>query len=195
MFALLLVAGLLVFSPVSDQYLSGRSENLQQGSTVAREILWQASLNIALDHPILGIGSDKFNSVSTQYQSSVDSSYIAYEKREYWSYRTLGNEPPHNDFLNTWVSYGVLALIVFIGLFILIIRIFLNSYNISRNGFVKGISLGFAAAFIAYGINSLYHNMLSTSPLFWILAGFALAISKLAVARTASVDNRISERK
>ncbi len=160
------------------------SESEQQDSAVARQILWQAGLSIALDHPVLGIGSEKFNSVSTQYQSNVDPSLRAYEKRNYWGYHTLGNEPPHNDFLNMWVSYGTLALILFIWLFIAILRNSINSYHRSSNSFIKGLSIGLAAALIVYGVNAFYHNLLATMSLFWILGGLSLATTKLALNKT-----------
>ncbi len=134
---------------------------------------------MALDHPIIGIGNANFNTLSTQYQSKVDSSLLAYEKQEYWSYRTLGSEPPHNDFINFWLSYGTPALIVFIWIFLMVARNFIYSYRISRNSFLRGLSIGLAAALVAYGINAIYHNVMATIPLFWILAGFSLAVSKL----------------
>ncbi len=179
----LLVAIILIFSPLGNQYLAGRSAAVQEDSAVSRIILWEAGANIALDHPVLGIGSGNFNTLSTQYQSSVDSSLLAYEKREYWSYRTLGSEPPHNDFINIWLSYGTPALIFFIGLFVLIISNFTLAYRRSRSFFIRGLSIGLAAALVAYGVNALYHNMISTMPLFWILGGLSLALAKLALQR------------
>jgi hypothetical protein len=179
MAVLLALAAFLMISPLAGQYFSGRSEDVQADSTVSRQILWQAGVNIALDHPILGIGMGNFSSVSPDYQANVDRSLIAYEKREYWGYRTLGSEPPHNDFINIWLSYGTLALIVFVGLFFLTISNLLKAFHRSRSTFVKGVSVGLAAALVSYGVNAIYHNMIATMPLFWIIAGLSLALAKL----------------
>jgi O-antigen ligase len=86
--------------------MSGRSAEIQTDSTISRIILWQAGTNIALNNPLLGIGAENYITESRQYQSKVDSDLIAYEKRGFWGYRTLGNEPPHNDFINVWSGYG-----------------------------------------------------------------------------------------
>ena len=180
------LALILMLSPLSSQYLSGRSAVVQEESTVSREILWQAGVNIAISHPVLGIGSSNFNSLSTQYQSAVNPSLIAYEKQQYWSYRTLGNESPHNDFINIWLSYGTPALILFLWLFIAVLNNFLRAYRISNSDFLKGLAVGLAAALVGYGINTLYHNMLATMPLFWILAGFSLALARLALSQNAN---------
>jgi len=185
MAAAILISGFMLLSPLVGQYVEGRSESMQEGSTIARQILWQASVNIALDHPVLGIGSDNFISLSREYESTVDNSLIAYERQNYWSFRTLGNDAPHNDFLNIWVSYGTLALIVYIWIFFAVMRNFLDSYRLTRSKFIKGLAVGFAAALIAYGINAFYHNLIATMSLFWILAGFSLAISKIAFSKSA----------
>jgi O-antigen ligase len=189
--AIILISGILASSPLADQYISGRSQDTQEDSTVSRLILWQAGLSIALDHPLIGIGSGKeqFTSISEQYQSKVDRSLIAYEKRAYWGYRTLGNEPPHNDFLNIWLSFGIFALIVFIWLFIVTIRNYLSAYRKSRSSFIKGLSIGLAAALIAYVVNAFYHNVMAAMSLFWILAGFSLAINKITLLRASSINN------
>jgi O-antigen ligase len=180
---MLIISGILVISPLGGQYIAGRPVSQQEDSTVSRQILWQAGLSIALDHPIIGIGSDKFMEVSKQYQSSVDPLLIAYEKREYWGYTTLGNVPPHNDFLNMWVSYGTFALLVFITLFVIFLRNLLGAFQISRDGFLKGLAVGLAAALVAYGVNAFYHNVVAAISLFWIMGGFSLAISKLVIKK------------
>jgi O-antigen ligase len=180
---MLIIAGFLVISPLGNQYLAGRSANNQEDSTVSRQILWQAGLGMALDHPIIGIGSDNFQSESPYYRSNVDPALLAYEKQQYWGYSTLGSVPPHNDFLNIWVSYGTPALIIFIALFILFMHNFINSFQISANGFIKGLSIGLAAALIAYGVNAFYHNALAAISLFWILGGLSVTVTKLAIQR------------
>jgi O-antigen ligase len=165
---------------VAGKGVSGRDSMEQLESSISREILWQAGLAIAEDHPILGIGVDQFIKVSPQYTARVDPALIQWETNRYWSYRTLGNEPPHNDYMMMWVSYGIIALVLFIWLHFVIFNNFMKAYFLSTDKFTKGISLGFAAALVTYVVNSFYHNMLATMPLFWVLAGFSLVTMKLA---------------
>jgi O-antigen ligase len=176
---------LLVLVGASNIYLSGRSQAAQEGSSISRPILWQAGMAIVLDNPILGIGGDNFRRVSPEYAGAVDSSLLQWEEKNYFEYRTLGNEPPHNDFLNQWVSYGTFALATYVWLYLVILRIYLSSYRRAKTKFVRGLSLGLAASVAAYAANAFYHNVLTTVPLFWILAGLSLVTSKL----TAMEDN------
>ena len=161
---------------------------MQQESAIARQVLWQAGIDIALDNPVLGIGGDQYTRVSPQYADSVDPALRAWEEEQYWGYSTLGSDAVHNDFLYIWVSYGTLALVAYLWLFIAILRNFLDSYQMSRRRFIKGLSLGLAAGLVAYGANAFYHNLMTTMPLLWILAGFSLATAKLAVKRNSRMQ-------
>jgi O-antigen ligase len=158
----------------------GRSDMEQMESSVARAVLWQAGVAMIADHPFLGIGSEQFIALSPQYTARVDPSLISWEANRYWSYRTLGNDPPHNDYLMMWVSYGVFALIIYLWLHFVILSNLMNSYFKSNSRFVKALSLGLAGALVTYVANSFYHNLLDTMPLFWIVAGFSLVMMKLA---------------
>lgn len=189
---LLLVVGFIEITGIlSEQYLGGRAEDIQEKSSVSRQIAWQAGINIAMDNPILGIGGDQFTVVSPRYATSVDPSLLEWEEGEYWSYRTLGSTAPHNDYLNVWLSYGTLALVFYLWLVLAVLRNFLDSGHTTRDLFTKGLSIGMAAALVAYVINAFYHNLMTTLPLLWILAGFSLAITKLALKRNG--NTRISQ--
>lgn len=179
-----LLLGIIIISSsgVMESFsFSGRDEASQEESSISRKILWQAGLAIAMDNPVLGIGGDQYKTVSPQYIGSVDPSLLQWEESRYFSYRTLGSDAVHNDFLHIWVSYGTLALAVFVWLYFSILRNFLIAYQQSKDRFVKGLSIGLAAGLVAYSANAFYHNCLVTIPLLWIIAGFSLATVKLAV--------------
>jgi O-antigen ligase len=178
--AFLLVGYIATSNVLGQTFLGGRSESSQEESSIARSILFQAGTAVALDNPILGIGGGKFREVSPQYSDRVDPELIAYEQERYWGYRTLGTEEPHNDFVMIWVSYGTLALAAYLWLYFAILRNFYVSFRKSKNRFIKGLSIGLAGALITYIVNSFYHNLLVTLPLFWILAGFSLVVMRLA---------------
>ncbi len=189
--ALLVLIGYLSMSGVSESKLGNRSGQEQDESLLARKIVWQAGLAIAVDNPILGIGGDRFKIVSPRYASRVDPSLMRLERQKFWSYRSLGSVEPHNDFLMLLVSYGAVALIAYVWLFFVVLRNFLDCFFWSKSRFIKGLSLGLAAALLSYAANAFYHNLLSTLPLLWIHAGFALAITKMAFKRGELPDKGV----
>lgn len=160
--------------------LGGRTESGQEGSAMARDILRQAGIAIALDNPIFGIGNERFLEVSPRYASRVDPYLIEWEGNRYYSYTTLGNDEPHNDFIMIWLSSGTLSMIVYIVLHFLIIYTLMYSFRNTHNRFIKGLSVGLAAALVSYVVNSFYHNLLASLPLLWILAGLSLVTAKLS---------------
>jgi O-antigen ligase len=173
---------------LEETYVAGRSESGQEESSVARDILRQAGIAIALDNPIFGIGAGRFTEVSPQYASRIDPALVQWEGNRYYSYTTLGSDEPHNDFINIWLSHGTLALIVYILLHFIIIYNLMYAFRTSNNRFIKGLSAGMAVALITYVVNSFYHNLLATLPLLWILAGFSLVTSKLAARERKVVE-------
>jgi O-antigen ligase len=170
---------------MGSQYLTGREQAVQEDSAYERKVLWQAGIAIAWDNPILGIGGGQFRTISPQYASSVDPELMK-QQATYWEYRTLGNVEPHNDFLMVWVSYGTLALLVYLWLYIVVLKNFFDSYRASNIRFIRGLSIGLATGLIAYMANAFYHNCMVSTPLLWILAGFSLATSKLAWKKASS---------
>jgi len=177
---------------MDSQFLGGRSEEVQEESSVSRQILWQSGTAIAIDYPILGVGGDRFAEVSTGYASEVDTELLAWETERYWGYSSLGTQPPHNDFLMLWICYGTLALAFYIWLYVAVLRVLANCYQVAKTRFIRGLSIGLAAAFIAYAANAFYHNLFVTIPLFWILAGLALATAKLALKSPGQKRREVS---
>ena len=179
---LLAILGITLFLSVSgiiDNFsLSSRSQENQEASSVTRKILWQTGLAIAMDNPLLGIGGSEYLTTSVEYSSAIDPSLV---QDRYWTYQSLGlgTMQVHNDFLKMWVYYGTIALVVFLLIFLLTTRNFIDSFRKSKRKFIKGLAVGLAAGLIAYSINAFYHNALSTYSLFWLIAGFSLALIKL----------------
>ncbi len=155
---------------------------------MSRKLLWQAGTEITKDYPLLGIGGDQFRSVSPGYSSRVDRSLARWQE-SYWSYRVLGTEQVHNDFLYVPVSYGIPALIAYLWLYFGALRGVLKSYRVAQRRFMGALSVGLAAALVAYAGNAFYHNMLITFPLFWILVGLSVAAAKLTQDSVPALHN------
>ncbi len=180
MLAILGVTIYLSASGFIDNFSFGaRSEENQEASSVTRKILWQTGLAIAMDNPVLGIGGAQYKELSLEYTSAIDPSLL---EDRYWTYQTLGlgEFQIHNDFLRMWVYYGTIALVVFLWIFLVIMRNCIESFRTSKRKFIKGLSVGLAAGLISYSINAFYHNVLADFSLLWLIAGFSLATIKLA---------------
>jgi O-antigen ligase len=79
--------------------------NFEAGTTFFRIRLWQGALNMALDHPVLGVGPDNF--------------LYAYRTRYVLpsAWQELNLSHPHNVFLDLWTRLGVIGVIAGIAAF------------------------------------------------------------------------------
>ncbi len=172
-FLALVVVFLGYINLTSNRYSQGFAE---ESSAAGRLVLWQAGVMIALDHPIFGIGGGRFVEISELYSSEVETSEVVGVGE------VLGKEEAHNDFIRVWVSYGTPALLAYLWVFFNLFRNFYRGYRRSTEPFLKALAIGGFAALMAYIVNAFTHNLMDSVPLLWILAGFSIAILKLAKA-------------
>jgi O-antigen ligase len=160
-------------SAVDNRYAQGFSD---ESSAAGRLVLFQAGLNIALDNPVLGIGTDRFKEVSSEYASTINPGLMETQ----WAGSNLGSQEAHDDFIAIWASFGTLALLAFLWLFVGIFRNFLDAYRHSQTRFLKGFTLGCIGVVAAYIVNAAFHNVMYSSMLIWVLGGLSIASIKLA---------------
>ena len=173
---LVMAVGFLIYTNMQGtRYSKGFSD---ESSAAGRLVLWQAGVMIALDNPIFGIGPGRFIEVSRYYSSEVEVSAVSGEL----GMGALGMEQPHNDFIRVWLTFGTPAFLVFIWVFVVIFRNFYYGYRRSSRPFIKALAFGGCGALMAYVVNAFSHNVMDSVPLLWILAGFSIAITKLAEA-------------
>jgi O-antigen ligase len=187
-FLTLLILGvvfLLFVVMTGNRYSQGFGDD---SSATGRLVLWQAGANIAVDNPIIGIGTGKFEEASLAYASAIDTDLMQHETG---AGRALGRYEAHNDFITIWASYGTLAFVAFLWLLVGIFRNFLDTYRNSRSYFLKGLAFGCFGAVAAYIVNAFTHNVLGTSMLIWILGGFSIATAKIALAKPISNAKRV----
>lgn len=150
-------------------------------SAAARPVLWNAALAMAVDHPVLGVGYDKFQELSPEYANIVDPALL--ERQDAGS--ILGREDPHNDFLNVWASYGTGALVLYLLFLAFTAGNFLSVARDAPDPVLRGIALGCFGALVAFGVNSFFHNLLTSALTLWILAGVSIALVKVALLEEA----------
>ena len=172
---MLLVAGGFLFwaDQSGSRYALGPDSD---GSAAARPVLWTAALNMAMDHPVLGVGYDQFKELSPSYANNIGKALLDRQNAG----TILGRESPHNDFLSAWVSFGTGGLMLYVLMMWFIARNFLHALGRFRDPLMKGIALGCFGALVAFAVNSSFHNLFTSALTFWILAGASLALTKLA---------------
>jgi len=172
----LVVIGGSAFWYISDVQQSRYAQTVaDDSSAAARPVLWELSLNIATDNPWLGIGYDQFREVSPEYRDTVSETALARPSAD----DVIGKENPHNDLLDVWVSWGFFALMIYVALVVAVGLNFIYVYRNAADQVIRGLALGGLAALIAYETNSMFHNFIETSLVFWIIAGFSLVLPKV----------------
>jgi O-antigen ligase len=148
-------------------------------SAAARPVLWSLGLNIAYDHPWLGVGHDAFLKLSPEYEKDVSQSLLDRENAK----DVVGKYAVHNDLINVWLSWGFVALVLYIVFALAIAKNFFDAYARALDPLLRGIALGGIAALIGYEVNSQFHNLLDSTLTLWILGGLSLALLKLSPVR------------
>lgn len=99
----------------------GFQENISDRSNLDRRIVfWQNSLDMIADHPVLGVGAGNWRINFPKYglsQNQEDNSDFRLDQNVYQGITHI--QRPHNDYLWVWSEAGPLALLAYLGLFLL----------------------------------------------------------------------------
>ncbi|MFD1551228.1 O-antigen ligase family protein [Putridiphycobacter roseus] len=98
--------------------LSAKSGNFSKGSTGIRIKIWNSSMALIQEKPIIGYGTGDVKSVLRD-QYLVDGNLSAYDKQL----------NAHNQFLQTTIALGLLGLLLFLSIFIFGIGMGLKMHN------------------------------------------------------------------
>lgn len=165
-----------------DDYYSDRFTRFSIAKNIDRIHIWQASVNMIADKPLLGIGPGQFSIKYKEYKVSDDSrNWIAYA---------------HNIFLQIGAEYGVPALLIFIALMFML---FYYGLRLALTGklLYKGLFASFVGVMIHQQVDITAWGG-DVGSLFWLLAGLivtAYAKEKTKLAKhtvTATADQPIS---
>ncbi len=123
-----------------------------------RIFIWESTIDMIKDHPLLGIGPGNFSIVYPEYRSPE-----AIEK----------NHPfAHNIFLNMAVELGLVGLIIFS---IIIFKIIKMGYYISKiNPLLRSLYAGFIAILVHQQFDCTILGI-EIAGLFWLIAGLIVA--------------------
>ncbi len=137
-----------------------------------RGYIWSKSIPLIKDHLLLGAGAESF--------------IYVYPNNDYLGRFNTDNTTtiitrPHNLYLQTAIQYGVVALVLFLG--VLLIYLFCsfrlywhadlqNTRQVFGIGLMLGV-VGYAA------VAMLTDSVASVAPLFWILLGIGFAVNRM----------------
>ena len=142
----------------------------------ARLIVWAAGMRMIQQHPLLGIGINNFKSVVAQYE------VLDPDQREVVSVA-------HNTYIEIAAELGVPTLIVYLAVFIAIIRtleLARRRANAARLTHLTNIALGLQAGLIAYLVSSFFMSAW-WEKLLWL----AVFISMCLFGLTAGLHPRV----
>ncbi len=170
---------------IGSRYYKDASEDR---SAASHEALWDVGLAVALDNAVLGIGHEHFEAVSVEYLDA-----LAEDPDSVGGSGSVGQERPHNDWLSVWISWGILALVAYVALFIGILRNLAVAAG-SSDPLIRGLAVGGAGALATYAVNSAYHNYMDSNILLWIFAGLSAALARLSSSKQAASGKAWSNR-
>jgi O-antigen ligase len=146
---------------------------LQPGSTsVLRLNLWQSSLQMLADHPVLGVGLDGFLEL---YRTQ-------YIRPEAWKEPNLSH--PHQLVLEFWLNLGVLGVIVLVWFLVVFFQKGLRLYRTAEGPWWQALVLGLLGAMVAACAHGLVDRFLFGSPdlayLFFIFLALIVVLERPA---------------
>ncbi|MGI5837081.1 MAG: O-antigen ligase family protein [Chloroflexota bacterium] len=143
--------------------------SITRGTSFIRLHLWQSSLQMVRDHPLLGVGMDNF---LYHYRGS-------YIMEEAVAEPNLSH--PHNIVLNFWLQMGVLGIIATGWLLVALARSWLHLWRAASQSMDRALLAGIAGAmvdFLAHGMVDNSYFLVDMAFHFWLLAGMLVAIEK-----------------
>ncbi len=141
--------------------------SLSRGTSFIRLQLWESSIRMIQDHPILGVGMDNF----------------LYLYRSRYILPEAAAEPnlshPHNLVLNFWLQAGILGLAAFLWLMASLVRIWAGLWQLESDPWGKAMLAGIAGVavdFVAHGMVDNSYFLVDMAFQFWLVAGVLVAL-------------------
>lgn len=143
-----------------------------------RIYVWQSTLKMVGDYPIMGVGVGNFRIVYPLYRS-------AQEKTITWKGVTYFRT--HNDFLQIWAEQGTLGLICFLWIIYVLLR--LAGQLLKKEGSQEKIlTAGLLASIVAILVVAFFNpafEIASTGMCLWVLAGLIAVLARLKAYPTS----------
>jgi O-antigen ligase len=192
----LLIAGLLVgagfalWSPAGLQRLYS-VEYAAEGSTPIRTYLLLGGIDLVLERPIMGFG---YNQYGPNFMYWLDQQHrvpegVLYMQETFERRVAAGEERlewimPHNTVLQVWVEFGILGLLGFAGFVAFIFRDLWESRRFGDPS-CQLLAECLIAATLGFLTCAMFGHLM-LAKMIWLLAGYAAAVRRVAVAGAAA---------
>lgn len=140
--------------------------------------IWEGSIAMIRDHPLVGIGLNMFRKIFPRYMIP-NPRYLLPEGL------TLS---AHNSFLQAWIELGLLGILAFVGILTFSLRDAMRAYRYSNNASLKVLSFASLIALVSVIIDSIASplpvyvgpSFILTCPImFWSLLGFIQVLRRM----------------
>jgi len=158
---------------------------VQSGSAGQRVYIWEQTLSLIRQRPVLGWGLETLREVFPYNRPSLE---------RYFGRRPVLIDKAHNDVLQMAFSVGLPGAVAYIAIWILVL---LSAYRVWRRteGPSRVIAAGLVAAFVGYLVQAQFSfSTVGLAPLAWLLAG-AVAGWEVSVSASISASLRASLRR
>lgn len=137
--------------------------------------IWQSTLEMIADRPVLGYGPEVFMEVFPPYRKM---SFIRLEGEEAMPDRA------HNDLLQVTANFGLVGLISYLWILFAFGLVARKVLRCARGSVFHGAVTALLAACIAYLVQIQFQpGMVGVTPLFWVLMGITVSCGRLVSAR------------
>jgi O-antigen ligase len=164
-----LAAVVLVALPLLGPERIASRFDVSSGTGFIRLQLWQSSLEMLRDHPILGVGLDNF---------------LYHYRSDYILPGALA-EPnlshPHNLLLGFWLQMGILGVVAVAWIAVTLLRLWRRLWDGRPDSFSTALLAGIAGAMMAtlvHGSIDQSYFLVDLAFFFWIAAGMLVAIQR-----------------
>jgi putative inorganic carbon (HCO3(-)) transporter len=189
--ATILVLAFALFGSVVKERVSGR-ERITSSSAAARIVFWEAAANMSVDHPLLGVGPERFDAEREKYLHGTP---IALESRVSTSSQVREIvRSVHNSYLEVAAENGIPAALAFI-LFLLSVWGSLRSFLTARVDRFDDQGRRLAAALQGMLIMAVLSGFFVSGELessFWLAAALTGALTADRSARALATRRRAS---
>jgi putative inorganic carbon (hco3(-)) transporter len=172
------------YRSVEHAFQSGHSN-----STQTRIDVWHSSLQMIRDHPIFGIGPDNFQRLYAPTRAQDKYNTLCPPGLGYMQ-PGAGSEPclshPHDEFLDFWLSAGIVGLVSFLWLLYVFWRQGLGIWRGPADLWARTLSLAVMAGMLAGMIHGLIDNsyfLVDLSLFFWLLCAVISWLRETAATR------------
>ena len=167
--ALIVIAGaVLALDPVLLERMQ-TAFSVADTSSEMRIAMWESTVQMIMDHPLLGIGWGAYWMVYPLYDTYiVDGSVMLVHA--------------HNIYLNYWAEIGIIGGTAFLWYFFKTMGMALFNSRVLPNKFMEGLLLGLGLAMISIALNGLTDDVLFNIPssmLLWMMCGLVYCIRHL----------------